>query len=375
MRPYDLERLNTPARFEEVARLHANAFKWRRQGRIPLGIHVVNPTHASGLDYGDWLDPEPFFEFQAKVLRDTLAVGSDLLPAVAINHLGDAPLTSMFGAEQAMPETCGAALQDVGPTPLPVFSTIQEVASLETPDLDAGLAPDVRRMVRYYRERLPGWVHVVSPMPTGPVSAAMLLRGSDILLDMTTQPGLSKKLINICARLQAEVELDMRKLLGTRPGLPVTNFCILGAGVRLGEDVMVSLSPGMIREFCEPAFSLVNALCGGRGHVHFCSLPHSRSEHIYGALAEAPDVAVVSSQFGFEYYERHVSELRGLLAVESFYGDAYRYVCEKHGSFGDWADRFVPRFKNESGLVLYCEAPSVEEGREMWAAWEEAHRK
>ena len=40
-----------------------------------------------------------------------------------------------------------------------------------------------------------------------------------------------------------------------------------------------------------------------------------------------------------------------------------------------WANEFVPRYKNESGLVLYMQASSVEEGKELWAAWQESHRR
>ena len=75
-----------------------------------------------------------------------------------------------------------------------------------------------------------------------------------------------------------------------------------------------------------------------------------------------------------EYYEQHLEELRGRLAIESFYGDAYRYVCEKYGSFREWANYFVPRFKDESGLVLYFQVSSVEDGREIWAIWEDVHK-
>ena len=375
MNSIDLEKLNRPGRFAEIAQLHVNAFNWRPQGRIPLGIHVVDPEHAGGLDYGEWLNPEPFLEFQAKVLADTLAVGSDLLPAVAINHLGDAVLPSMFGAEMYLPEKAGATLQDVGPASLPVFPDIQQVASLGMPGLEAGIMPDVLRIASYYREKLPDWVRVVAPMPVGGFSTAMLLRGSELLFDLLDQPALCHKLIGLCARLQVEVERHVRMATGAPLALHVTNFGIRGAGLRLAEDSMVNLSPAMIEEFCLPAFACVNRLCGGRGHVHFCSLPHSRFEHIYSALLDMPEVAVVSSQFGFEYYEQHVDELRGRLAVESFYGDAYPYVQQKHGSFKDWADDFVPRFKNESGLVLYCQAQSVEEGQGLWAAWDEAHGK
>jgi len=84
---FNLDHLYKPDRFAEVARLHKNAFAWKRQGRIPLGIHVVNPNHTDGIDYSQWLNPKPFVEFQRKILVDTLTVGSDLMPAVGINHL------------------------------------------------------------------------------------------------------------------------------------------------------------------------------------------------------------------------------------------------------------------------------------------------
>jgi hypothetical protein len=369
----DLNRYNNPARFAEVAQRHTNAFAWQRQGRIPLGVHVVNPDHARGLNYSDWLNPKPFLHYQTRVLEDTLAVGSELMPAVAINHLGHGVLASAFGARLYMPEDAGATLQDVGPTPLPVFSCIDEVRDLQLPSLDSGLLPQVREFAAFYRRNLPDWVHVVAPMPSGPLSTAMELRGSEMLLDMADKPELCKKLIVMCARMQAEIEVSVCKLVGTPLDRHVTNFGIMGVGLRLGDDSMVNLSPEMIREFCRPAFAEANRVCGGNGHIHFCSLPHSRHEHVYGALAGMPEVAVVSSQFGFEYYEHHIDELRGRIAVESFYGDAYRYVYEKHGSFAAWAEDFVKRFKNESGLVLYCQVGSLEEGREVWAAWERAH--
>ena len=80
----ELNNLNRLDAFEEIAQLHTKAFRWEPQGRIPLGIHVVNPEYAKGLDYNEWLNPEPFLNLQTKILADTLAVGSDVLPVVAI---------------------------------------------------------------------------------------------------------------------------------------------------------------------------------------------------------------------------------------------------------------------------------------------------
>jgi hypothetical protein len=373
----DLERLNRPERFAQVAERHRKAFAWEPQGYIPLGIHVVNPDHSSGIDYRQWLNPEHFLEFQTKVLVDTLTVGSDLMPAVGINHLGNVVIPTMFGARLLMPDSGSTTLQDVGPETYPIFSDIREITQVTPPALDAGILPQVEDFARFYRQHLPPWVRIIPPDGAGPFSTAMQLRGSGILTDMLDHPDLCHRLIGLCADLVVAVQQRLRRLVGSpERGEYITNFGVMGAGLRLGEDSMVCLSAPMIRQFCVPAVARVNRLCGGQGHVHFCSLVHSRYQHIYAALAPVPEVAVVSSQFAFEYYAQHLAGLHGRLALESFYGsDAYAYVRDKYGSFRAWADDFVPRFKHKSGLVLYFQVNSIEEGQELWATWQEAHRQ
>ena len=83
---------------------------------------------------------------------------------------------------------------------------------------------------------------------------------------------------------------------------------------------------------------------------------------------------MASTQFGFEYYEKNVDQLEGRLAVESFYGEGISYVVNKYGSFETWAKDFVPRFKHRSGLILYFNVDSVEEGKRCWEVWQAAHQ-
>ena len=370
-----IERLCDMDRFRRVEQLHRRAFAWEPQGYVPLGIHVVDPAHAADLAYDDWLDPEPLLEVQIKFLADTLEVGSDLLPVVAINHTGNAHVPSMFGAKLHMPKCASATFQDVGPTPLPVLDDIGQVDMLDFPPMDAGIMPELEQFGRHYRTHLPAWVHIVGPMPSGPLSMALELRGSAMLVELVDRPEECKKLIMLCAELQCRVTERLHAVVGSQPGdTHLTNFAVASLGKRLGDDSICNVSSEMIQEFCGPAYAWVNERCGGVGHVHFCSLADSRYEHIYEALRQMPEVAIVSTQFGFEYYEEHLDELRGRLAVEAFYGDALRFVSERHGSFADWAKDFVPRVKNESGLVLYCQVASVDEGKQMWARWQEAHR-
>ena len=368
-----LDRLYDPTRFDQIEQLHQRAFAWQPQERIPLGVHVANPDYAKDVSYEQWLDPEVFLPIQARYLVDTLTVGSDLIPVVPLNHFGDAVITSLFGAEQFMPEGTSASLQDVGPTPLPVFSSINEAVAFPRPGMDAGIMPQVEKFARFYRASLPQWVGLVGTMPAGPFSTAMELRGTDFMYDLVASPDKCRQLIVLCAELAVEIEKRFREAADMPLQKPYTNFGVVGAGLRLGDDSICNISKEMIHDLCSESYTKANQLFGGSGHIHFCSLIDSRFEHIYQALVEMDDVAVVSSQFGFEYYEQHLDEIRGRLAVEAFYGDAYRYVCEQYGSFADWANQFVPRYKNESGLVLYLTVPSVEEGKAVWDAWQKAH--
>ncbi len=370
----DLTRYHDPERFAQVAQRHLSAFDWQPQGWIPLAVHVVNPEYGRGLDYKNcWLDPEPFFDIQVRQLADTLAVGSDVLPAIGINHLGDALVTGMFGAEQFMPEQGGAMLQDVGPTPLAVYDAIEQVADVDVPSLEAGVMPQVVEFVRYYREHLPPWVRIAAPMPTGPFSTAAELRGSAIMMDLFDQPDLCRRLLDLCAQTQINVERAARRITGEPTDQHVTNFSIASPGWRIGDDTIINLSPDMIEQFCLPVYAKCRRAFSAVGHIHFCTLEHSRYDHMFPVLARSEDVSIVSTQFGHEYYAEHLDELRGRLAVESFYGDGYPAVCRQYGTFKHWADEFVPRFKDESGLVMYCQVQSVAEGEQVWADWCAAH--
>jgi len=367
------EALNDPQRFARVAERHRKAFSWEPQGYIPLGVIVNDPAHLAGISYARWLEPEPFFEAQAKALRDTLLVGSDCLPALGMNHLGDVLIPTMFGADLFVPETMGGSAQDTGATPRPVMSGIEEVDGLRVPDLSAGLMPRFAEIARQWRSWAPEWVQVVTPFPLGPFSLAMELRGSDFLLDLCDDPQRCVRLLEICALTQIRTERHLQGILGSSRAAPLSNFGVRTLGRRIGDDSIITLSPEHVRRFAVPSLETI-ARELGPATVHFCSLPDNLADQVFEPLAESPLISTASSQFAFTYYEQHVASLRGRLSIESLYGAARGSIVECWGSFRRWAEQFVPRFKNESGLVLYCfDVASVEEGREMWAIWQEAH--
>jgi len=367
--------LNDPGRFHCIAERHRKALCWEPQGYIPLGLIVNDPAHLNGISYSQWLEPEPFFQAQAKALRDTLLVGSDFLPALGMNHLGDVLIPTMFGARLFVPEQMGDSAQDTGATPWPVLERIDEVDGLNVPDMSAGLMPQIAEIARKWRSWAPEWVQVVTPFPLGPFSLAMELRGSGLLLDLSDDPARCARLLDICAQTQIRTECHLQKILGSRHAAALSNFGVRTLGRRIGDDSIITLSPEHIRQFAVPYLEMI-ARELGPATVHFCTLPDHPADQVFEPLAGSSLISTASSQFAFRHYERHLVSLRGRLSIESLYGAARGWITERWGSFRQWAEQFVPRFKNESGLVLYCfDVASVEEGRELWAIWQEVHRR
>jgi len=364
--------LNDPIRFAMVAERHQNALSWKPQGWIPLGVIVNNPENLKGLSYDQWQEAETFYVPQARLLRDTLAVGSDYMPVMPLNHLGAVLIPTMFSAELFVPTEMAGSVQDIGATPRRILNDISEVDDLKLPDLSAGFMPKFREIIRRWREWAPSWVHIVTPFPMGPFSLAADLRGSDFFVDIVEQPARCKRLLSLCATMQIRAERHLRETIGLDDGCSLSNFGVCSLGRRLGDDYIINLSAAQIAEFAVPYLEAI-ARELGPCTVHFCTLPTRRADQVFEPLARSEWISTASSQFAFEFYENHLGEIRGRLSVEALYGTAYDYICEKYGSFRDWAFDFVPRFKNESGLVLYFEAPSVEMGREIWAIWKEAH--
>ena len=366
--------LNDPERFARTAERHRNALAWKPQGWIPLGIIVNNPDNLQGLSYDRWEDPEAFYVPQAKLLRDTLTVGSDYMPVMAINHLGDVLIPTMLGAELFVPTEMAGSVQDTGATPRPVLNDIAGVDDLAMPDITAGHMPQHLEIIRRWREWAPPWVHIVTPFPLAPFSLAAELRGSGFFLDIIDEPARCHRFLALCAEMQIRGEQCFREAIGAAGGPALSNFGVLNPGRRLGDDYVINLSPEQITEFAVPHIETV-ARQLGPSNIHFCTLPEHRADHVFEPLARSEWISTASSQFSFEYYETHLDELRGRLSLEAFYGQGYEYVCEKFGSFRDWAFDFVPKFKNDSGLVLFFEVPSVDAGREVWDIWHTAHAR
>lgn len=366
-------RLNRPDHFRLVAQRHHNAFTWTKQSRIPLGIIVNDPRHRQGITYKHWMDADVFLSLQVKILRDTLEVGSDIMPTITVNHMGNAIPASMFGLGMTIPTDDVTSIQDIGPWLKPALKNIREMDDMPIPIIHSELIRQVVRFMRFYRRNLPPWVKVMPPANIGPFSMAQLICGSRFYLDLVLDPQRCRKLIDICADAIIRLDKYFCRVVDRKDLSYCSQFGIVGPGPRVAEDSIINISPEMIAEFSISGIGQIAEAFGSRVYLHFCTLEHSQAEHVYPALAKLPYVFAASSQFGFEYYQRNVDTLQGRLAIESLYGDAFDYVVRKYGSFESWAREFVPKFRDRSGLVLYFEVESVDQGKCLWDIWERAH--
>ena len=374
--------LNDQARFKQTAQRQLNAFNWVKQGWIPLSIIVNDPKNSEGITYDkQWLDEKVFCEFQAKVLRDTLIVGSDSMPAACINHMGNAMIPTMFGTKIRIPDDeVKTITASVGPWIYPNITDASEIDSYEASPLPCGLVTESEKVMKYYKKNLPAWVQVGTPSKLGTFSTAELLRGADMYTDMVMYPDQIKKLFGKVTQALIDAERYLRAAIDMPSDEFYSEYNIRGPGLRLGDDSLITISPDMIEEFIFPEYEKLAKAFSGKAYLHFCSLDGTRYEQIYEAVMDCPYIAAVSSQFGFEYYENNVDRLEGKLAIESLYGDfepegarGVAQAIKTHGSFENWANYFVPKFKDRSGLILYFEVRSIEEGKLYWDNWQKAH--
>ncbi len=361
----------SPAWVQQVQTRQSGSLHWERVDRAPLGIWVNRPENRAGLVFEDIFDYRTFFELQMRILADTLSVGSDLTPCLALNNFGDGILASMFGADLVLPAPDINVIQDLGPWVVPLLHSAAEMAAVRLPARDAGLFPQVCDAVCYYRDHAPTWLPVVTPMRIGPLSVAMLLRGQSFYTDLYDSPDEIHHLLEVCTELFVETETYLFDLAGMSKMDTITNFgvSLLGA-VRVGDDVIINLKPGMIEEFVVPYYRRIAQAFGGKVLLHFCSMPQARGAHVIRVLERHPDIFLgASTQLGVEYYLDRQGDHQGNLGMEAGYGVGISNYKQSFGSFRHWAEHLTRKRQSETGLILYTEVTTLSEAQQMWQNW------
>ncbi len=357
-------------KINEIKARHLDSFNWKGKSSIPLGIWVNDKSKHKNITFGASDFHKRLFERQVTMLEDTISIGSDIVPVLGIKNYAVSIVPSIFGAKLISPGVDIDRIEDAGYWVEKLLVDIEDVEKLDSSKMQSELFLDLMKQLEYYKRNSPSWAEI-AVMVIGPFSIAELLRGSDIYLDMYDNPEYVHRLLQICTDTLIRCVELFRETLGYSNNVKeaCTPFGMWYPGLRFGDDSIINLSPELIKEFVIPYYDKIARAFNCSIEVHFCTMPASLGEQILDGLLDSQNIKGISTQLGTLHYEKNLMKIKNKLSVEAAYGHGLSYFSEKYGNFKNWASYIKMHFSNTSGLVLYTEVSSVEEGKRMLDEW------
>jgi hypothetical protein len=279
------------ARVEERFRI---ALDYRAVDRPPCVVYAPLPDDAPfkpyplGESLGDFekmLFNELVCAFDTSItLRDRI---DDDLPLTIRANFGTVLVASMFGAR----------VEQVGDNPPWVRHdaealSLEQVAATDPADFSRGWIPRVIETLEYYHEVLAKWpglaelIHVVLPDLQGPFDNLELIGGSEVFLQMATEPdALDRALGNLAA-----AQVNLARSLAPRIKDGPEGFCHqhavgLRGNILLRNDSCIMVSAERYREQIAPHDEFVLRALGGGG-IHSCG----RFSHLVDEFLALPSL-------------------------------------------------------------------------------------
>lgn len=254
-----------PDHLSQTRRLWEDCRQYRPISHLPTvaGCSVPDwPQHSMAEIQSDM---EAMLVSELRPVYASARVRDDRLPEIRANY-GTGILPSLFGCEivHLDPTTLPAAL------PLHDTDRIRAWVDSGLPDLRAGLGGRVLDTVAFFVEamkpypRLREWVGITLADTQGPLDAAEIVWGSEILEFMYEDPQLVHDFLDLVTDTLAAFTRAHQVIDGAPfdpPPTPLGRLCIR-------EDATVMISGTMYDEFCKPrAQRLLDAFGGS---IHWC---------------------------------------------------------------------------------------------------------
>ena len=240
-----------------------------------------------------------------------------------------------------------------------IFDDLETPLEMGEIDLYGGEMENALGHIAYLRENAPDWLYVNPSRFMAPLDYAVILRGGDFYYELYEEP---ERAIAFLEKL-ADVTIQAIQLVKQAAGQPMDAFMTprgyLYPGIRLIGDAVVNLSPAMIEEIMCPLYRRFQRVFG-RVMLHYCCTP-APSTHVLGALKRGGGVDCVDNWQGYE-----------TLVPPELETQADIGICTDIPK--DWIlnghVENTPFFTvKERVLASSTKCSSVEEGREIWAAW------
>ncbi|NQT92969.1 MAG: hypothetical protein HQ559_09420 [Lentisphaerae bacterium] len=288
-------------------------------------------------------DPMVMLEDHLGAIRSCLEIGDDGVPVIRVDF-GTAQVPAAFGCELGIPENNTPAARTHS------LKNIQDVYALEKPPLDAGWYGKLDEWTALWLEHLPKGVHIQHPDIQSAFNSALLIRGSDLLMDMYDDPEAVGALLDLVTDFMIDMTRHVREAITDDPDWFFDWGCLWKGSARISNCSMHMISAEFYREQVLPRdIRFMEAMGGGR--IHYCG---SQGE-VIDDFCTIPSLTGLDIDVGchdpFEVCERLPEHV--VLHINPPVGSP---VMERLLA-GDW-----PKKRN---LIVGAWAPSLEEGREL----------
>jgi len=322
---------------EEAKDKMAAAWNFESLDVPPISISCPPPEDWPIFEYSEtFYDRDKMLVSQLAQAYSHYLLGDDGLPCIRANY-GVGIVASGFGSEIIVRE----GVDQMPWVKEPVLkSDPPDINELKDPDpYSDGLMGVVLETEEYFVKKLEGTgVSVYLCDTQSPLDTAYLLRGTKLFKDFYAHPDFAHNLLERIAEVYVDFSIIQKKIVGEPLDRGVhgsPNVWMDRGGVRICEDVAVTLSPKTYRVFCTP----VNEKClkpfdGGMGH--FCCSPVTDGRHILDEILSNPYIRAFT--FG---------------SPSGFYG----------------LGETLERFRKKRVCLVWTDGPASDQGVEEWVRW------
>lgn len=325
-------------------RASLEALSWNHTGK--MCVHINSGQWLSPKSRY-WEYPQKNFEAQMARIERNEAAGCGNFPFLLVDY-GDAIIPTMFGA--------GLGDIDGGPWIEHVLNDIAEVKNMSKPALDNPMWRHFLKTLDYFMAHCPEGVRIIPPHKLSPFGNAMILRGTDIYLDLYDNPAAVHELL----KRVTEAFITGFEYIHDKIGTPVQDgFSPNGfplPGIFIGDDSSINMSNEQIWEFDLKYLEVLSKHFASPLFCHYCVMNETQGLQLLRAYSDADFVIGLNNQYGPDFfldnYETYFKN-RLFLATET--------PVEKLGStkelrlsfFKDKISRIQQEMKDKNGLLYF----------------------
>jgi hypothetical protein len=235
---------------------------------IPVIMHGLTPPDWPLYTFSEAFDsPEKMLWNGLREARIGVGMRDDRMMTVRANY-GLATVPSLFGAQVRADDATTWV------EPCRSSKAIRAIVDRGMPELTSGLGGKALAaealfdgILRDYG--IDPYVHVFQADNQGPFDCAYLLWGQEIYIAIRDEPGLVHALLDLITQTTIAFVRRQKEVMGEPANAMYHWWYPVPAGVRVVDDVTISLSPRMYAEFCRPYNEQLFAAFGG-GYIHYC---------------------------------------------------------------------------------------------------------